>query len=642
MAWNDNLSDEQEAVASHTGSHARLLAGPGTGKTRVLTQRVIYILEEENVSPENVVALTFTRAAASELKERVADAVGTDGNLPRISTFHSFALRQLLKNSEKLQRLPQPLRIAGDWEERHIVLEDLKSSLEHDRIGETRELLNRLAADWQTLAAEEDDYDVDPAFVGAWGEHRKRYGYTLRSELIYQLKGAFEEVGDLDLGPSIEHLIVDEYQDLNRSELAIVYKIAEQGATVYAAGDDDQSIYGFRKAEPAGIRNFTRDFEGSEDLRLETCFRCDEDILELGRFIADLDPHRESKTINPTEDAGEGEVQLLRFPEQKAEAKGIAEVCTRLCENGHDPGEILILVRSDHHGVFSSVISEELLEKGVPVSTEGGDSLLESTEAEQVLALLRLCNSEERDSLAWRTLIQTRKNGLGATALQRIEEKCIQRGERFYQTVLWLADAPDELSRFGTQLDDEVSFIREEVGQIQENLSVDDAGTEELVEEIERVVNLITDQGDFADELSNHLTEIVDGAGIDSIGGFLDAINVSDEGLEQDLSSDEVNVITMHKAKGLTSETVFVAGLEDERIPGRAQGREVNDERRLLYVSITRAKHRLFLTHCNRRTGRQMAFGARSDKPFRNLTQFLRGARIKPRDGVEFCANYAV
>lgn len=641
MAWNDNLSTEQESVASHTGSHARLLAGPGTGKTRVLTQRVVYLLTQVGVTPVNVVALTFTRAAASELKERVADAVGNDDSFPRISTFHSFALRQLLRNSERLQRLPQPLRIAGDWEERYIVLDDLKSTLGHDRVKETEELMNRLAADWQTLSAERNDYDADPDFVGAWKEHRKRYGYTLRSELIYQLKGAFEELGQLDLGEPVEHLIVDEYQDLNRSELAIVDKIADQGATVYAAGDDDQSIYGFRKAEPAGIRNFTIDFPHSEDLRLETCFRCGEKILDLGEFIADLDPHREPKSIYPTDDAGEGEVKLLRFDEQEAEAEGVAEICSRLYDNGQDPGEILILLRSDPNGAFSSLIIEELQERGVPVATDGAESPLESEEAEKVLGFLRLCNNDGSDSLAWRTLLQTRTNGLGSTALERIEQKCEGRAERFYQTVLWLADNPEELPQFGNSLEDEVSSIKEEVSQLQDTISADDAGAAELSQEIERLVNVAA-QGDFADVLSEHLTSILESAGVDSISGLLDAINVSDEGFEQDLSPDEVNVITMHKAKGLTSETVFVVGLEDERIPGRAEGPRIDDERRLLYVSITRAKHQLFLTYCNRRTGGQMPFGTRDETPFRTLSRFIRDVPLEPEDGAEFCTDYTV
>jgi len=351
MAWNDNLSEEQEEVASYTGTHARLLAGPGTGKTRVLTRRVIYLIDEEGVDPSSIVALTFTRAAALELKARVAKAIvdestatGNDEELPRVSTLHSFALRHLLRNSDRLQRLPQPVRIAGDWEERHIVLEDLKSQLDHDRIRETKKLKSRLAADWQTLSAQEDDYTVDPKFVGAWQEHRERYGYTLRSELVYQLKRAFEEAGGLDLGDPIDYLIVDEYQDLNRSELAIIDAIAERAAEVFAAGDDDQSIYGFREAEPAGIRQFTADFHPAEDLRLEVCYRCDQEILDLAEFIADLDINREPKEIYPDDDSGSGEVNLLRFNEQNVEAEGIASVCGELYQNGHDPGEILILL----------------------------------------------------------------------------------------------------------------------------------------------------------------------------------------------------------------------------------------------------------------------------------------------------------
>ncbi len=138
MSWETDLIDEQKRAASHVGTHARLLAGPGTGKTLVLTRRIVYLIEEKGVNPEQILELTFTRAAAFQLRQRVAKELGDD-KMPKISTLHSFALRQLLRNSSRITSLPQPLRIADDWEERHIILEDLKRILNLENIGEAKE-----------------------------------------------------------------------------------------------------------------------------------------------------------------------------------------------------------------------------------------------------------------------------------------------------------------------------------------------------------------------------------------------------------------------------------------------------------------------------------------------------------------------
>ena len=192
MNWEDNLLNEQKSAASHIGSHARLLAGPGTGKTLTLTRHIYFLIIEHNISPKRILALTFTRAAAQELHHRVSADLDND-QVPRISTLHSFALRQLLKNSMIITALPQPLRIADDWEERNIMLEDLKALLGLTRIDEARNLLNDLSADWQSLTSDKHDWEKrfpNPAFLGAWREHRQMYGYTLRTELVYQLKQA--------------------------------------------------------------------------------------------------------------------------------------------------------------------------------------------------------------------------------------------------------------------------------------------------------------------------------------------------------------------------------------------------------------------------------------------------------------------
>ena len=186
MTLDEALLDDQRTAATHSGSHARLRAGPGTGKTFTLTRRICFLIEAQQVTPESILAVTFTRAAANELRQRVASELGEDEN-PRISTLHSFALRQLLRNEASISSLPRPLRIADDWEERNVVLEDIKSLLNLERISDARELLNEMSSDWQSLTAESEDWESrqsNPQFLGAWGQHREVYGYTLRAYLF--------------------------------------------------------------------------------------------------------------------------------------------------------------------------------------------------------------------------------------------------------------------------------------------------------------------------------------------------------------------------------------------------------------------------------------------------------------------------
>ena len=264
MQWDEGLLPEQKNAASHCGCHARLLAGPGTGKTRTLTHHIAYLVSEKKVPPKNIVALTFTRAAAAELRTRTSDLLkDIKGKPPRVCTLHSFALRQLLRNSDRIDSIsiPRPLRISDDWEERFIIFEDLKDML-NCNIQSVEKKFNQLSADWQTLNIDQSgwaDTFPDPVFLGIWRQHRQVFGYTMISELVYQLKRALEQIPDFSLESNYSHLLIDEYQDLNRCDLAVVSAIRGKGVELYAAGDDDQSIYGFRYAHPQGIRRFDID-----------------------------------------------------------------------------------------------------------------------------------------------------------------------------------------------------------------------------------------------------------------------------------------------------------------------------------------------------------------------------------------------
>ena len=654
MAWDDNLLPDQRTAAAHTGNHARLLAGPGTGKTLTLTRHICFLVAEQNVSPETILAVTFTRAAARELRQRVENELGKE-NCPRISTLHSFALRQLMRNAILITELPQPLRIADDWEERNIILEDIKVLLGLRRINESRNLLNELSADWQSLTADEADWEKrfpNPRFLGLWREHRQIYGYTLRSELVYQLKKALEQSGDFQLESRFEYLIVDEYQDLNRCDLAVVHEIASRNVELFIAGDDDQSIYGFRKAHPAGIRRFPRDYAGAEELSLEICKRCDRKILEIGLFVAEQDPRRVEKEIRSEPGREQGEVKIFRFPCQDVEAAGIAELCAYLV-NDHElkPDDILILLRSDRKGVFSRPIREKIEEAGIPVATATDTaSPLDGADGRAFLAFMRLA-AKRKDSLAWRTLFQVWCNGIGSGAVDAIYNVARSHGITFAQAVL---AAHNDTSILPSNHQLRISRAIQSVLDQLNVLFPDDAM--EKYESCDGLMNVVCAAAEFVikdeEERESVLLEFeraAEAADATSIEELVRATEVTSEDIEQELEKGKVNILTMHRAKGLTAKAVIVAACEDQYIPGRAQGDVVDDERRLLYVSLTRAKHHLFVTYCDKRTGRQkrtgrpLRYDPKTKRPFytanRSLTTFLRDAPVEVTAGKTVLSN---
>ena len=640
MAWDKDLLPAQKTAAMHVGNHARLLAGPGTGKTLTLTRRICFLVKKENVPAKSILALTFTRAATQELRQRVANELGNDQN-PHISTLHSFALRQLITNGTKITDLPQPLRIADDWEERNIILEDLKALLDLKYIKEARALLNDLSADWQSLTEDEANWEkrfANPRFLGTWREHRDIYGYTLRAELVYQLKKALEQRGDFQLEGSIKHLLVDEYQDLNRCDLAVVKCIASRGVELFVAGDDDQSIYGFRKAHPEGIRRFPKDYSGTTELELEICKRCDRSILDLGLFVANQDRGRIKKRLRSESSAGEGEVEFLRFDDQDSEAIGIAELCAHLIERyGLKPGDILILFRSDRNGIFSRPIREELEKANIPVADTDTTNPLDKKNGRAFLAFLRLAVSIE-DSLAWRSLLKVWCNGVGPKAIKAVYELARSRGENFAQVVIAAHTTPDILPQsHRSRLSKAISEV---LNQLNVLFPEDSRGDYETCDDLMEVIQSATESIITDDREREAILLKVEGFRATSIKTLVQAIGVTDEGIEQELEKDKVNILTMHRAKGLTAEAVIIAATEDQSIPGQAQGaEEIGDERRLLYVSLTRAKHHLFVTYCDRRTGQQRHAGRDSGNTSRSLSQFLRDCTHTPQDGREFLSR---
>lgn len=626
--WDENLTEAQKKAASHRGSPARLLAGPGTGKTLTMTRRILWLITQQHILPNEILALTFTRAAASELRHYINNSLETiSSELPRISTLHSFALRQLFRNA-LLNQLPQPLRIADDYEERQIIIEELRDLIDKD-VRKTKELLNELSADWQRLTPDWERRFPNPKFLGAWREHREIYEYTLRSELVYQLKRILEEQGEtLDLEGPPKYVLIDEYQGLNACDLSVIKSLAALGSEIYCAGDDDQSIYGFRFANPEGIRRFANDYISSTSLGLDICQRCCKEILDYGLYVAKQDIRRIDKPIKPKDESELGEVHVLRFLKQSKEAKGIAELCYWLinCQNV-SPDEILILLRSDKDNRFSNPIRDALTEKGIPVGAVSNPlEPLNHEHGRELLCIMRLiCNRE--DHLAWRTILDLGNRGIGKQTFSKLYEIARRDGIKFSEVLQKVKGEPNIIPGKGGKIAQEVEKIEDFLNEIsalnKENLEswIDDL--------INRVIQDEIEKGKVLD-LFLRVRELGE---VESLEDLLRALNVSIGDAEQEKEKDKVAVMTMHQAKGLSADAVIVAVAEDEYIPGRATGEAIDDERRLLYVSLTRARKYLYVTFCQKRTGQQRHSGRTAGRMQRRFTTFLSGGPYSPKDG---------
>ncbi len=632
MAWQDGLSPEQESAASAPGPHTRLLSGPGTGKTRTITNRIAFLIEELSVDAEDILVLTFGRAAARELRERL-DELSVP--VPMVSTIHAFALRQLLKNGGAPE-LPTPIFIADDFDERYVVDEDLKTILRRS-VRQVQKSFQNLASDWETLNVETEDWESnhpDPAFLAAFREHRTVYGYTLRSELVYRVKRALQERPEFEIEREFRYVIVDEYQDLNKCELAVVQALEARGADLFVAGDDDQSIYSFRHAFPQGIREFSETYPGAAEEELEVCHRCAKDILAVARAVAEQDVRSVPKALRPREDAPDGVAEVLAFRNGSSEAEGVAALIHYLVNvEGVPANEVLVLQRMDRANGFSQPIIEALDDLGIRgLRISNPFAILEESDGRQVVCALRLLVNRE-DSLAWRELLELRKNGVGGATLRAVYDLAREQGGTFAAALQTVRANPGVLQAANrSRLAADLEAIEEILEKGEPLLE------EEMPAALTQLLQLVLERDDVAEyfevllllagEDPKSLQQVF--SGLQAVRDYIDEVMRQGE-------EDAVRFMSMHAAKGLTATAVIVPNCEDQLIPGNAEGEvEEGDERRLLYVSLTRARSHLYVTYAAKRSGLQARAG-RADSSHQ-LTRFLQGI-VSPRQGEKFVAD---
>lgn len=618
---------QQAAILRHERTqHGVILAGPGTGKSATVVAYIEQLAREQE--PPRIRLLTFTRAATSELALKVSEHPSIASERP--STIHSFAISVLLRNPGAAD-FPSPLRMADDWEDDELVRPTLAARAAVD-LRTLDRLMHEMEANWQSLRPQ-DDPRIDPAvrtrFLGGWNEHRRVYGYTLLAELPSLLRQALADHDDLR-GLDYDLLVVDEYQDLNACDLEVLRRLGERGCAILAAGDDDQSIYSFRKAAPEGIRRFPEDYVECASYPLSISKRCGRRIIEWARFVIEGDPDRPARPALTADDgATVGEVALLRFDDNDAEASGITRLIQRLVRVDRvPPGEILVLFRGDRFGLFSNPIKEHLSQTGIAVSDpEIVNRALAESNNRQSLEMLRLA-SNPTDSLAWAGLLQLAR-GIGDTFVSYIYDRA--RANRL---------------DFGTVFDGEhgrqfEGAPRPGAARALALATSVKAWIENHPLPVERpedgwghwIVAIPPDNvfPGFTPELAEILRDLDDVVEApDDFGRFLNQIAPAGKDLAAS-KSQGVRFMTMAASKGLTVQATIVAAVEEGIMP-RPEA-EIAEERRLLYVAMTRARRHLFCTWARRRHGPTARAGAPNVGNFRSHSSFLRDGPVTSEDG---------
>lgn len=635
---------ERQRILKHPiTSHGVVLAGPGTGKsTTVLDLATLLRKSSPNLG---IKIISFTRAATQELISKIREA-GHEVDEP--TTMHSFALSVLTRNPGQSQ-IPHPLRIPDTWETRELIQPDLSRRLRRNGYQEAtptrvEKLIHEMSAGWESMDPDKILLsDLDPslrtAFRAAWQGQRQVFGYTLFAEMTYAAAVLLEDLPSPDLD-GLEFLIVDEYQDLNRADISMIAAVAQHGVAVLAVGDDDQSIYGFRHAAPQGIRDFSSAsaFPGALKYSLSTSYRCGSRILAAAREVIETSPLRAPKPpLHAAEGNPDGEIAYLRFPSEGAEVDGVSRLVEHLIRTEQVPAnQVIILVRADHNRAWSTPLRQNLESKGIPVvDPEQFRAPLKTDDARRLIATARLVRSD--DDLAWWTLLKL-TNGVGGGFVAAVADEALANQERFHTRLLRLADEPlyshDGTSAHAERLAlttiEHVLRMREIAEDIESPDTKASITWADWLFELAKQAHV-----PIAEDLRSLLIEAATRTASDpGVGHFLASL---DE-VAQELALEEpgVAIMSMNRSKGLTRTAVFIMGVEEGIVPPAREGTDYEEERRLLYVAMTRARSYLYCTMATRRTGQTARTGGGIPGAGRTRSRFLRGVELKPQNGLEY------
>ena len=634
MSIYDTLNAEQREAVFHTEGPLLILAGAGSGKTRVLTHRIAYLIEEKGINPWNILAITFTNKAAGEMRERVDDIVGFGSESIWVSTFHSTCVRILRRHIDRLG-YDNNFTIY-DSDDQKTLMKDVCKLLQIDtKTYRERTILSAISSAKDEMVTPEE-YELN-----AYGDFSKKKIAEAYKEYERQLKAnnaldfddlLVKTVQLFQTQPEIleyyqdrfRYIMVDEYQDTNTVQFKLISLLAAKYKNLCVVGDDDQSIYKFRGANIQNILSFEKEFEHTKVIKLEQNYRSTSTILDAANAVIKNNVGRKAKSL--WTENGEGEkIQFRQFDTAYDEAEYIVGDIRERVDNGKAAYcDHAVLYRTNAQ---SRLIEEKMITANIPYKIVGGVNFYARKEIKDLLAYLKTIDNG-KDDLAVRRIINVPKRGIGLTTVNRITEAAQQRGISFYEA-LCSADLVPGLGRSISKLESfaaMIEYFRKEA----EHLSITEL-MEEILTETGYVEELKAEGEEEAEARLQNIDEFLNKIAayeesceeeLPTLSGFLEEVALVADIDSLDEESDYVVLMTLHSAKGLEFPYVYLAGMEDGIFPSYMtitadDPTEIEEERRLCYVGITRAKKELVMTCARRRM-------IRGETQYNKMSRFLK------------------
>ncbi len=631
MSIYDTLNPQQREAVFHTKGPLLLLAGAGSGKTRVLVHRIAYLIEEEHINPWNIMAITFTNKAAGEMRERVDDMIGFGAENIWVSTFHSTCVR-ILRRHIDLLGYENSFTIYDTDDQKTLVKEVCKYLQIDTKQFPERSLMNEISkAKDQFLSPSEYEAEHQGDFhktkvASVYKEYQKRLKANNAldfDDLLFKTVELFQFHPEVleKYQERFQYIMIDEYQDTNHVQFLFVSMLAGKYRNLCVVGDDDQSIYKFRGANIYNILNFEQKYEDARVIKLEQNYRSTQNILNAANGVIRNNTGRKDKTLWTDNEEGEL-IDYTQYETEYEEAEHIVDKIEQLTTKGEVRyQDIAILNRTNAQ---SRVFEEKFLLKNIPYKIVGGVNFYQRKEIKDVISYLKVVNNGQ-DDLAVRRIINVPRRGIGLTTIDRIQEYAIARGISFLDSAFEVENIPS-MARSAKKINDFTdlildfrkqqqqmtiaelfSYIIEKTGYVEELLKEGKEEAQARIENIDELLNKIVSYEQDAEDpnLNELLEEIALVADIDNL----------EEG------NEAVVIMTLHSAKGLEFPYVFMGGMEDGVFPSymtivSGDESELEEERRLCYVGITRAKKQLYLSSARRRM-------IRGQTQFNKVSQFI-------------------
>lgn len=635
MSIYDKLNEPQREAVYHTDGPLLILAGAGSGKTRVLTHRIAYLIEERNVNPWNILAITFTNKAAGEMRERVDSLVGFGSESIWVSTFHSMCVRILRRFIDRLG-YDNRFTIYDTDDQKTLMKEVCKKVAIDTKVFKERSLMSAISSAKNELILP-DEFELN-----AGGDFAKLKIAKVYREYEAQLKAnnaldfddlLVKTVQLLQTQPDVlenyqerfRYIMVDEYQDTNTVQFQLVRLLAGKYRNLCVVGDDDQSIYKFRGANIRNILDFEHEFSDACVIKLEQNYRSTGNILNAANRLIANNKGRKEKTLWTAN--GEGElVHLRQFDTGYDEADFIAEDIKKEVRAGASYNDHAVLYRTNAQ---SRLLEEKFVAMNVPYKIVGGVNFYARREIKDLLAYLKTIDNG-MDDIAVRRIINVPKRGIGLTTINRIQESAAERGLGFYETLMAPELIPG-IGRSAAKLDSFAALIEYFKG-LTGQMSITDL-LREVIEKTGYMESLDSEDKEDAQARKENIDELINKAAAyeeaaedrdepATLSAFLEEVALVADIDSLDEEQDYVVLMTLHSAKGLEFPHVYLAGMEDGLFPSymtiTSDDRDdLEEERRLCYVGITRAEQELTLTCARRRM-------VRGETQYNKISRFIK------------------